>query len=46
MREEPMYWSEVAELTHKTQVEQFGFCLCEDNQGNENPYNDCPKEGN
>ena len=37
-------WSELAELTHATQVERFGFCTCEDNEGNENPYADCPKE--
>lgn len=36
-----MYWSELAELTHATQVEQFGWCGCEDNQGEENPYTDC-----
>jgi hypothetical protein len=36
-----MYWSDLAELTHKTQVEEFGFCCCEDNEGNENPYDDC-----
>jgi hypothetical protein len=40
-----MYWSETLELTHETQVERFGFCLCEDNEGNENPYTDCPKVG-
>jgi hypothetical protein len=38
--------SELAELTHATQVERFNFCLCEDNEGQENPYADCPKEGN
>jgi hypothetical protein len=43
--EEAMYWSELAELTHATQVEKFNFCLCEDNEGQENPYADCPKEG-
>jgi hypothetical protein len=37
-------WSELAELTHSTQVEKFGFCMCEDNEGNENPYSDCPRE--
>jgi hypothetical protein len=34
--------SELAELTHATQVEIFGWCSCEDNKGNENPYTDCP----
>ena len=43
--EESMSWAELAELTHVTQVEHFNFCLCEDNQGQENPYADCPKEG-
>jgi len=38
-------WSELAELTHATQVERFDWCSCEDNEGNENPYADCPKEG-
>ena len=37
------YWSELAELTHETQVETFGWCSCEDNEGNENPYADCPR---
>jgi hypothetical protein len=37
-------WSELAQLTHATQVERFNWCWCEDNEGNENPYNDCPKE--
>ena len=37
-----MSWSELAQLTHRTQVERFGFCMCEDNEGNENPYSDCP----
>ena len=37
------YWSELAELTHETQVENFGWCSCEDNEGNDNPYADCPR---
>jgi hypothetical protein len=41
-REESISWSELAELTHKTQVMRFGWCSCEDNEGNENPYSDCP----
>jgi hypothetical protein len=44
MSEEVMYWSDLADLTHKTQVEKFNFCTCEDNEGNENPYADCPEE--
>ncbi len=39
-----MSWSEVALLTHKTQVERFGWCSCEDNEGNENPYSDCTED--
>ncbi len=37
---EVMYWSELAELTHATQVEKFGWCACED-QGTLT-YTDCP----
>ena len=35
---------DLLELTHETQVELFGFCSCEDNEGNDNPYEDCPNE--
>jgi hypothetical protein len=35
--------SDMLELTHETQVALFGFCSCEDNEGNENPYEDCPE---
>lgn len=37
-------WGEMANFTHATQVEIFQWCWCEDNAGNENPYDDCPKE--
>lgn len=41
---ETIYWSELAELTHLTQVERFGWCACED-EGTL-VYMDCPiKEG-
>jgi hypothetical protein len=43
--EKSISWGELAQLTHKTQVEQFGFCTCEDNEGNENPYLDCTGDG-
>ena len=43
-KEESISWGELAELTHATQVEKFNFCTCEDNEGNENPYKDCPTE--
>ena len=36
-------WGYLASLTHQTQLNEFGFCLCEDNEGNENPYHDCPE---
>lgn len=44
MSQESISWSELAELTHATQVEKFNFCTCEDNEGNENPYSDCPTQ--
>lgn len=37
-------WEDMANLTHATQVNEFGFCTCEDNDGEENPYADCPKK--
>ena len=37
-------WSELAELTHATQVERFGWCSCEDLEPHEYPYPDCVKE--
>jgi len=40
--EEAIYWSDLVDLTHATQVEKFNFCTCEDNDGKENPYDDCP----
>jgi len=45
MSQESISWGELAELTHATQVEKFNFCTCEDNEGRENPYKDCPTEG-
>ena len=44
LSQESISWSELAELTHATQVERFNWCSCEDNEGRENPYTDCPKE--
>jgi hypothetical protein len=41
---ESISWGELAQLTHATQVARFNFCMCEDNEGQENPYEDCPKE--
>ncbi len=36
-----MYWSDIANLTHETQVQHFGFCTCEEQE--EFPYDDCPR---
>jgi hypothetical protein len=33
----------LAKLTHATQVERFNFCMCEDTEPHEHPYDDCPK---
>ena len=37
------FWSDLAELTHITQVEEFGFCTCEEQEFF--PYDDCPRGG-
>ena len=34
-------WGELAQLTHKTQVERFWWCGCEDSD--EKTFPDCPK---
>jgi hypothetical protein len=44
-QEEQLSWSELAELTHETQVDKFGWCSCEDTEPHEHPYDDCPKTG-
>jgi hypothetical protein len=43
--QDSLSWSEVINLTHAEHVERFGWCSCEDNEGQENPYDDCPKSG-
>jgi len=40
MSQESISWSELAELTHATQIEQFNFCSCEDSETL--VYMDCP----
>ena len=35
------YWSDIADLTHKTQVAEFGWCSCEEQE--HLPYDDCPR---
>ncbi len=42
MDQDTMYWSELAELTHATQLEKFDWCPCEDTDGRETVYPDCP----
>jgi hypothetical protein len=42
MSEMSMSWGDIANLTHKTQVEQFQFCTCEEQEYF--PYIDCPRE--
>jgi hypothetical protein len=39
MSNDAIFWSELAQLTHVTQVERFGWCPCEDGEGD---YEDCP----
>jgi hypothetical protein len=41
MSKDSFSWSDMAELTHATQVQVFNYCGCEDK---ENWYADCPKE--
>jgi hypothetical protein len=43
MDDKVWYWSDLAELTHTTQVENFGWCSCEDLELHEYPYPDCIK---
>lgn len=35
------YWSDLADLTHETQVEEFGWCGCEEQE--DFWYDDCPR---
>jgi len=41
--QESISWGELAELTHETQVERFGWCSCADMEPHEYPYPDCIK---
>lgn len=41
MEEESISWGELAELTHATQVERFGWCICEDPEQGQ-LAEDCP----
>jgi hypothetical protein len=40
MSEMSISWGELAQLTHATQVAQFNFCSCEEQEYF--PYEDCP----
>lgn len=42
MSERDWSYSELADLTHDTQVENFGWCSCEEQIYF--PYADCPRE--
>ena len=35
-------WLDMANLKNETQVMEFNFCLCEEQE--QFPYEDCPKE--
>ena len=41
MTQKSISWGELAELTHATQVEQFNWCACEEQE--QFPYDDCPR---
>ena len=43
MDQDSISWGELAELTHATQVERFGWCICEDTDGEGQLHDDCPK---
>jgi hypothetical protein len=42
MEEDSISWEELANLTHATQVERFGWCICEDPEQGQ-LAEDCPK---
>jgi hypothetical protein len=39
--EPALSWGDLANLTHATQVENFGFCTCEEQEYF--PFDDCPR---
>ena len=45
MEDDSISWGELAELTHATQVERFGWCICEDTDNQGQLHDDCPVEG-
>ena len=44
LSQESISWGELAELNHATQVERFGWCICEGTNGEGQLADDCPKE--
>jgi hypothetical protein len=44
MEEDSISWEELSQLTHATQVERFGWCICEDTDGEGHLADDCPVE--
>ena len=42
MEDDSISWEELANLTHATQVERFGWCICEDPEQGQ-LAEDCPK---
>ena len=44
LSQESISWGKLAELTHATQVERFGWCICEGTNGEGQLAEDCPKE--
>ena len=43
MLNDSISWGELAELTHATQVERFGWCICEGTNGEGQLADDCPR---
>jgi hypothetical protein len=41
MSQQSISWGELAQLTHATQVEQFNWCGCEEQEYF--PFDDCPR---
>ena len=42
-QDDSISWGELAQLTHATQVERFGWCICEGTDGEGQLAEDCPK---
>ena len=44
IKQKSISWSELADLTHITQVDRFEWCWCEGLAKDEHPYDDCTGE--